>query len=73
MADESLLPGFVPRAEYMKRVHGKSDWTGRRWQDAGRLVVTYFGRTPFVDVVATIARTKGEDRPKRRRLGGVDK
>jgi hypothetical protein len=68
MADEGLLPDFVPRPEYMRRVHDKSDFTGRRWQRAGKLVVKYFGRTPWVDTVATAARARGEDQPPRRRL-----
>jgi hypothetical protein len=67
MVDEEALPGFMPRPEYMRRVHGKSDYTGRRWQAAGTLVVRYFGRTPFVDTAATAARARGEDRPARKR------
>ena len=63
------LPGFMSRAEYMKQVHNKSDFTGRRWQARGELVVRYFGRTPFVDTEATIRRLRGEDQPRRRRKG----
>jgi hypothetical protein len=67
MADRTdLLPGFMPRPDYMARVHNKSDWTGRRWQAQGRLVVKYFGRTPWVDIAATAARERGEDQPRRR-------
>jgi hypothetical protein len=75
MRDEALLPGFVPRPDYMQRVHGKSDFTGRRWQRLGLLVVKYIGRSPFVDVEATTKRLKGEERPQRRRLvqTGVDR
>jgi hypothetical protein len=61
-------PGFVRRDEYMRTAHNKSDYTGRRWQARGELVVRYFGRTPFVDVPATAARKRGEDRPRRHRL-----
>ena len=67
MAEDDLLPGFMPRDQYMRVVHGKSDFTGRRWQEQGDLVVRYFGRTPFVDTVATAARMRGEDRPRRQR------
>jgi hypothetical protein len=62
-----MLPGFVRRDEYMRVVHGKTDFTGQRWQDKGLLVVRYFGRTPYVDTVATAARARGEDKPRRGR------
>jgi hypothetical protein len=71
MSGENPLPGYMPRPRYMKEVHGKSDFTGRRWQQQGLLVIKYFGRTPFVDLVATVARMRGEDRPQRhKRRGG---
>jgi hypothetical protein len=67
MADRSNpLPDHMPRAEYMRVVHGKSDYTGRRWQAKGEIVVDYFGRTPHVNIPATAARKRGEDRPRRR-------
>ena len=65
--DPNPLPGFMPRPQYMREVHGKSDFTGRRWQAKGELVVEYFGRTPFVNTSATAARKRGEDRLCRRR------
>ena len=63
--DAELLPGFERRDIYMARAHGKSDFTGRRWQAAGKIVVRYFGRTPMVDIAATLARMRGDDRPRR--------
>jgi hypothetical protein len=65
--DSNPLPGFMPRPQYMRVVHNKTDFTGRRWQAKGQLVVEYFGKTPFVDTVATAARARGEDRPRRGR------
>ena len=67
MADTTLLHGFMRRDVYMRQVHGKSDYTGKRWQDRGELVVEYFGRTPMVDTIRTAARKRGEDRPRRGR------
>jgi hypothetical protein len=61
------LGGFMPRPDYMREAHHKSDYTDRRWQSKGILVVKYFGKTPFVDIAATAARARGEDRPCRRR------
>jgi hypothetical protein len=61
------LDGFMPRPDYMRKVHDKSDYTGRRWQANGTLIVRYFGKTPFVDIAATAARARGEDRVCRRR------
>jgi hypothetical protein len=52
----------------MKVVHNKSDFTGKRWQDQGTLVIQYIGKTPYVDCQATAARLRGEDQPRRRRL-----
>jgi hypothetical protein len=60
------LPGFIRRDEYMARF-GKSDFTGRRWQQKGEIVVVYFGKEPFVDLEATARRMRGEDKPRRRR------
>jgi hypothetical protein len=60
------LPGFVLRSEYMARF-GKTDFTGRRWQQKGEIVVRYFGNEPYVDLEATAARKRGEDRPRRHR------
>jgi hypothetical protein len=62
------LPGFVLRRVYMARF-GKTDFTGRRWQERGEIVVKYFGKDPYVDLVATAARKRGEDRPRRGRKG----
>jgi hypothetical protein len=64
--DFDPLPGFMPRPQYMRVVHNKSDFTGRRWQAKGTLVVKYFGKSPFVDTEATAARARGENRPRRR-------
>jgi hypothetical protein len=61
-------PGLVKRPIYMRDYHGKSDATGKRWQDKGQIVVTYpyGGRTPYVDVPATNARALGQDKPRPR-------
>jgi hypothetical protein len=61
------LPGFMERAAYMREKHGKSDFTGKRWQDRGLLVVRYFGRTPHVDLIATAERARREERRTRTR------
>jgi hypothetical protein len=63
---ETPLPGFMPRHEYMRRL-GKTDFTGRRWQEKGEIVVRYFGKDPYVDLEATAARVRGQDRPRRAR------
>jgi hypothetical protein len=39
--DSNPLPGFMPRPQYMRVVHNKTDFTGRRWQAKGQLVVEY--------------------------------
>jgi hypothetical protein len=66
--DRSPLPGMEHRDAWVAR-QGKSKWTGKRWQDDGRIVVRYIGRTPYIDLEATAARMRGEDRPARRRRG----
>jgi hypothetical protein len=60
------LPGFELRSKWAARL-GKSDWTAKRWQDAGKIVVRYFGKDPYGDIEATAARNRGDDKPKRRR------
>ena len=60
------LPGYPPRKEWA-RCKGVSDFTARRWQRAGKIVVKYLGREPLVDIEATMARMRGEDRPRRGR------
>ena len=72
MSDHSdgWLPGLVPRKVWAASLKPpRTDWTARRWQRAGRIVVRYpFGsKTPFVDVPATAARERGDDRPSRRK------
>jgi hypothetical protein len=59
------LPGLVHRDTYMREL-GLHPATGRRWQGAGKIVVRYLGRQPYVDVPATGARVRGEDRRGRR-------
>jgi hypothetical protein len=44
----------------------RTDFTAKRWQDQGKIVVTYFGQIPFVDLEATAARARGEDKKSRR-------
>jgi hypothetical protein len=60
------LPGFELRSKWAERI-GKCDATAKRWQDRGTLVVEYFGRDPYVDIEATAARMRGDDKPQRRR------
>jgi hypothetical protein len=60
-----VLPGFLPRREYAKKI-GRCDRTAKRQQDRGEIIVRYFGNLPCVDLEATAARARGEDRPKRR-------
>jgi hypothetical protein len=68
MLDTStVLPGLMRRAEYMRVVHNKTDFTGKRWQRQGLLVVRYIGKAPYVDLEATTRRMRGEDQLKRRR------
>ena len=45
---------------------GKCDRTAKRLQDAGRIVVIYIGKDPFVDLERTAARLRGEDKRSRR-------
>ena len=47
--------GFMRRDDYMRQVHKRVDYTGKRWQKAGLLVVRYVGKTPYVDITATEA------------------
>ena len=60
------LPGLVPRRKWAAGL-GKCDRTAKRLQDAGKIVVRYVGKDPYVDVEATAARIRGEDRPRRGR------
>ena len=64
--DMAALPGLMARPEWAAQV-GKCDRTAKRMQDRGQLCVVYVGRTPFVDVLKTMARLKGEDAPPRGR------
>ena len=59
------LPGFMPRHEWAAQL-GKCDRTAKRLQDAGRIVVIYIGKDPFVDLERTAARLRGEDKRSRR-------
>jgi hypothetical protein len=58
------LPGLVPRRKWAAGV-GKCDRTAKRLQDAGKIVVRYVGKDPYVDLEATARRIRGEDRPRR--------
>jgi hypothetical protein len=63
----SPLPGFVHRDAWIEQ-QGKCAKTGKRWQDAGLIVVRYLGRVAYVDIEATAARLRDKDRrPKRER------
>jgi hypothetical protein len=60
------LPGYELRSKWAAKL-GKCDTTAYRWQRAGRIVVRYFGKDPYVDIEATAARARGDDKPKRQR------
>jgi hypothetical protein len=60
------LPGFMPRSEWAA-AHGVCDTTVKRWQDRGKVVVVYLGQQPYVDIEKTVARLRGEDKPRRGR------
>jgi hypothetical protein len=64
--DSDPLPGYELRSKWAAQL-GKCDTTAYRWQRAGRIVVKYFGKDPYVDIEATAARNRGGDGPKRRR------
>lgn len=64
--NSEVIPGFELRSKWAERL-GKCDTTAKRWQDAGKIVVRYIGRDPFVDIEATAARIRGEGGSKRRR------
>jgi hypothetical protein len=61
------LPGLMPRHKWAKEALGKSDRTAKRLQDAGRIVVRYIGKDPYVDIAATSLRLRGEDRRRGRK------
>jgi hypothetical protein len=65
---QSPLPGYMLRAAWAQQM-GKCDRTAKRWQDAGRIVVRYMGKDPYVDLEATARRIRGEDRPRRNGRG----
>jgi hypothetical protein len=65
----SELPGLVPRKTFGASLNPpRSEFTVRRWEREGRIVVRRIGRVAFVDLDATAARMRGEDqlRPRRR-------
>lgn len=61
------LPGLMPRRRWAQEVLHKSDRTAKRLQDAGRIVVTYIGKEPYVVIEATGRRLRGEDRGRGRK------
>jgi hypothetical protein len=62
------LPGFMLRRDWAA-ARGRCDRTAKRAQDRGEIVVRYFGKDPYVDIEATIARSRGEDRKRGRCRG----
>jgi hypothetical protein len=60
------LPGLMPRHQWAAGI-GKCDRTAKRLQDAGKIVVRYVGKDPYVDLEATAARIRGEDNRRRGR------
>ena len=63
--NSEVIPGFELRSKWAERL-GKCDTTAKRWQDAGKIVVRYIGRDPYVDLEATAARIRGETATRRR-------
>jgi hypothetical protein len=60
-----VLPGFMPRKQFAEKI-GRCDRTAKRLQDAGKIVVTYLGNQPLVDVEKSLARMRGEDKRRSR-------
>ena len=67
--DADPLAGLMPRPQWARKALNKSDRTAKRLQDAGRIVVTYIGKDPYVVLEATARRLRGEDRPRRNGRG----
>jgi hypothetical protein len=66
-APSALLPGLMHRAEWARKAINSTDRTAKRLQDAGKIVVRYIARQPYVDIEATAARIRGDDMPNRKR------
>ena len=64
-AEAFVLPGFLPRKQFAEQV-GVCERTIKRRVDAGEVVERNFGRMRLVDVEATAARMRGEDRRSRK-------
>ena len=62
-----LLPGLMPRKEWARQALRRCDRTAKRLQDDGQIVVRYIGKEPFVDIAATAARLRGDDKPTKRK------
>jgi hypothetical protein len=60
------LPGFMRRDLWAAKMN-RTDFTAKRWQDKGKIVVAYFGHIPFVDLEATAARARGKDKRQSKR------
>jgi hypothetical protein len=65
-AEAFVLPGFLPRKQFAKQL-GVCERTIKRRVDAGQVVERPFGKERLVDIEATAARMRGDDKPKRRR------
>jgi hypothetical protein len=63
-----ILRGFLPRKVFAAKI-GRCDRTVKRLQDAGKIVVTYLGNQPLVDVEKSLARMRGEDKRRGRAVG----
>jgi hypothetical protein len=62
--------GLVPLVEWCAAQEPPlSPHTGHRYRRLGKIITRRLGNVEFVDVPATAARMRGEDRPQRRRLG----
>jgi hypothetical protein len=55
----TALPGLMLRRAWAEQI-GKCDRTAKRLQDAGKIIVRYVGKDPYVDLEATAARIRGE-------------
>jgi hypothetical protein len=52
-----ILPGLMPRETFRRRVK-RSEYTLRRWEAQGKLVIIELGNLRLVDVPATLKRLR---------------
>jgi predicted site-specific integrase-resolvase len=61
-----VLLGLMPRKDFAAEMD-VCERTTKRWEDQGRIVVVHLGNQRLVDVEKSLARLRGEDRPRRGR------